>query len=139
MSDNYGVLIKQTAQQMNRAMDTYAHQLGVTGVQLSILDFISRNAHRDVIQHDVELEFNIQRATATVLLQRMVREDLIVRTPSPNDARQKTIALTQRGTELATRAATFINHHQNAIDTHFSPEERQIFRDVLAYFKALNQ
>ncbi|WP_127848776.1 MarR family winged helix-turn-helix transcriptional regulator [Lacticaseibacillus hulanensis] len=136
MAQIYGRKLNQTAHEMNRAIDTFAHTLGTTGVQLSILDFVATTTSAP-IQRDVEREFNIQRPTATVLLQRMVRDGLIVRTPSADDARQKLIELTPRGRELAAHAAKFIGKQQAAVTNHFSTAELATFENVLEYFKGL--
>lgn len=136
MTINFGRLLSQTTREMSRVLDTYAHNYGITGVQLSILDFVG-NVNNAPIQHDVELEFNIQRATATVLLQRMERDGLIVRIHAPTDGRQKLIKLTPRGQELAERAAAHFDAQQHAIEQHFTPEQLSAFQDALNYFKHL--
>lgn len=46
--------------------------MGITQVQMSIIDFIYRNeANRELHQTDVEQEFNIQKSSVTALLQLM--------------------------------------------------------------------
>ncbi|KRM87987.1 MarR family winged helix-turn-helix transcriptional regulator [Lacticaseibacillus thailandensis] len=72
-----GKIIKHATNQMNQSMDQYAKQFGLTGTQMSIIDFIG--THKRVLQRDIEREFNIQRSTATVALQRMERAALIHR------------------------------------------------------------
>lgn len=137
MEEIFGRIINQASHQMGRAMDAYAHQLGITGMQLSVIDYIA-TVDFAPIQHDVELEFNIQRATATVLLQRMERDAIIVRLPSPTDARQKLIKLTDHGQTLARDAAQYIGAQQQAMHDHFSPAEIATFKEVLTYFKDLS-
>ncbi|WP_225350189.1 MarR family transcriptional regulator [Lacticaseibacillus pantheris] len=88
-------------------MDNYAKQFGLTGTQMSILDFIGTRT--DVLQRDIETEFNIQRSTATVTLQRMEKQDLVERHPSPNDSRQKNRHRNQRG-QTATRACVQLHY-----------------------------
>lgn len=69
----------------------------ITGMQGWIIRYLYH--HKDVtdsFQHDLELEFNIRRSTATGLLQRMERDGLIQREPVPYDARCKKIILTQK-------------------------------------------
>ena len=137
MDEIFGRIINQASHEMGRKMDAFAHQLGITGMQLSILDYIA-TTHAAPIQHDVEIEFNIQRATATVLLQRMERADLIVRVPSPTDARQKLIQLTNHGHKLSRDAAQYIGAQQQAMHDRFSPAELATFKEVLTYFKSLS-
>ena len=69
----------------------------VTGMQAWIIHYLYRNRDgQDRFQHDIELEFNIRRSTATGLLQRMERDQLIVRESVPYDARRKKIILTPK-------------------------------------------
>lgn len=91
MASNFGVLIKRAANDQDKAMDAYARQYGLTGVQMSMIDFLGRRSNDVVLQRDIEAEFNIQRSTATVLLQRMERKGLVVRQSAASDARQKQV------------------------------------------------
>ncbi|WP_156314363.1 MarR family winged helix-turn-helix transcriptional regulator [Lacticaseibacillus camelliae] len=95
---NFGMVIKQATNQMNKHMDTYAKQFGLTGSQMSIIDFVGN--HGQVLQRDIEAEFAIQRSTATLTLQRMEKSGLIQRTAAATDARQKAVSLTPKATKL---------------------------------------
>lgn len=132
---DYGKLIKLAANQMNRRMDAYAKQYGLTGTQMSILDFLASHPH--ALQRDIEAEFNIQRSTATVTLQRMEKAELITRVPAA-DARQKEVHLTNKAQELSSDVAAYIAHQQASIVTHFSAEEQATFTAMLQYFIELN-
>ena len=43
---------------------------------MAIIDFITNHANHEVFQRDIEHEFEIQRSTTTVLLQRMEKKAL---------------------------------------------------------------
>ncbi|MBF5067176.1 MarR family transcriptional regulator, partial [Salmonella enterica subsp. enterica serovar Istanbul] len=90
MTDSIGILVKKLNNDLQRYADREAKQMGLTQVQMSIIDFLARNdSHRSLYQTDGEREFNIQKSSATALLQLMERKALIVRTPSKEDARYK--------------------------------------------------
>jgi DNA-binding MarR family transcriptional regulator len=133
---DYGKLIKLAANQMNRRMDAYAKQYGLTGTQMSILDFLAGNPH--ALQRDIEVEFNIQRSTATVTLQRMEKAGLVSRVPAATDARQKEVHLTNKAQALSSAVAAYIAHQQMSLVTHFSEEEQATFTAMLQYFIELN-
>lgn len=133
---DYGKAIKHATNQMNRRMDAYAKQYDLTGTQMSILDFISGQAH--VLQRDIEAEFNIQRSSATVTLQRMEKRGLITRTPSASDARQKEVHLTAKAKQVAAAVASYISEQQAQMIAHFSEAERATFEHMLQYFTDLN-
>jgi DNA-binding MarR family transcriptional regulator len=70
---------------------------GITGMQAWIIGYLYRHREaQDSFQHDLEIEFNVRRSTATGLLQRMERDGLIVREPIASDARRKKITLTPK-------------------------------------------
>lgn len=136
-SPEYGKLIKLATNQMNRCMDAYAKQYGLTGVQMLIIDYVA--GREQVLQRDIETEFNIQRSTATVALQRMEQRGLITRVASAQDARQKVVTLTAKAHDLQADIAAYIAHQQAAMETAFSPEEQATFRRMLQYFIQLNE
>ncbi|MCD2255666.1 MarR family transcriptional regulator [Lactobacillus sp. CC-MHH1034] len=101
MPRTIGIAIKRASNSMQRFTEHQAKKLGLTGVQMSIIDFISREENqRDIFQLDVEQEFNIQKSSATALLKLMEKRELIVRVAAPKDNRFKRIILTPKTREL---------------------------------------
>lgn len=134
---DYGKLLKYATNQMNKGMDAYAKQFDLTGTQMSIIDFIGNQ--QQVLQRDIEAEFNIQRSTATVALQRMEKRGLVVRQPSATDGRQKTVVLTAKAQQLHQVVSQYIAKQQNAMNTAFTPAECETFVHMLQYFIKLNE
>ncbi|WP_225046918.1 MarR family winged helix-turn-helix transcriptional regulator [Lacticaseibacillus kribbianus] len=128
----YGKLLKHAANQMARGMDAYARQFGLTGVQMSIIDYLAD--HPDALQRDIEGEFNIQRSSATLLLQRMERAGLVERRQAASDGRQKTVALTAKAQELQHGVSAYISAQQAAMTEAFTPEELALFVTMLTQF-----
>lgn len=116
MSEQIGILIKNLDNDLQRYSSRQAKQLGITQVQMSIIDFLYRNeATRDLYQTDVEHEFNIQKSSATALLQLMEKKSLIVRAPSPKDSRFKIIVLTAKARQYATQIRQFYDQNDEAL------------------------
>lgn len=134
MASNFGVLIKRAANDQDKAMDAYARQFDLTGVQMSMIDFLGRRSNDIVLQRDIEAEFNIQRSTATVLLQRMERKGLVVRQSAASDARQKQVMLTQKAVELKQHVKDYIDQQQAKIEAQFSEEDLDTFNQVLQFW-----
>ncbi|KRK39873.1 MarR family winged helix-turn-helix transcriptional regulator [Loigolactobacillus bifermentans] len=133
---DYGKLLKHATNQMNKGMDAYAKQFDLTGTQMSIIDFIGNQ--QQVLQRDIEAEFNIQRSTATVALQRMEKRGLVVRQPAATDGRQKTVVLTAKAQQLHQVVSQYIAKQQNAMNAAFTPAECETFVRMLQYFITLN-
>ncbi|MEI5840639.1 MarR family winged helix-turn-helix transcriptional regulator [Lacticaseibacillus rhamnosus] len=114
MTVSLGILVKKLNNDLQRYADREAKQLGLTQVQMSIIDFLARQGtKRPLYQTDVEHEFNIQKSSATALLQLMERKELIVRVPSKQDGRYKAIQLTEKSQKVA----AYIRHFFDQNDT----------------------
>ncbi|AKP67858.1 MarR family winged helix-turn-helix transcriptional regulator [Companilactobacillus ginsenosidimutans] len=102
MDRNFGILIKQAGNVMARDADKYAQTMDLTGMQMSIIDYISNHENdSNIFQKNIENEFNIRRPSATSALKLMEKRDLLVRVPMENDARLKRIILTPKARKLS--------------------------------------
>ena len=72
-------VIKQSSVQIDRERETFANTLGITGVQMTTLDFISNHQNQTVSQHEIEKELDLKRSTVTIMIQRMEKRDLVKR------------------------------------------------------------
>ncbi len=131
-----GRLLKIASNQMTRDLDRFAAQFGLTGTQMSIIDYLSRHPQTEVKQHELEQEFNIQRSTTTVLLQRMEKKGLISRQTSASDSRQKAVALTSAATKLSQAFAGYMAQEEQDLAANFSPAELNLFERFLKFYIA---
>ncbi|MBF7094386.1 winged helix-turn-helix transcriptional regulator [Streptococcus sp. HF-1907] len=134
MTDSYGRLLKQASNQMGRRFDYFAKKNNLTGTQMSVIDFLSRQEKEDYFQRDIEREFNIQRSTTTVLLQRMETKGLISRTVSKKDARQKSVILTDKAKSLAQISQDYLEKENEDLHRRFSVDELNTFKAILDYY-----
>ena len=136
MSEDYGKRIKRAANLMSRSMDAYAGQYGLTGTQMSIIDFLGEAQNHS--QRDIEMEFDIRPSTTTKILQRMEASGLVTIKRDPRDGRQRIIALTAKARGLQTAVRAYINDQQTAMGRRFDQRDLAAFDRVLAYFITLN-
>lgn len=136
MSEDYGKRIKRAANLMSRSMDAYASQYGLTGTQMSIIDFLGEAQNHS--QRDIEMEFDIRPSTTTKILQRMEASGLVAIKRDPRDGRQHIIALTAKARGLQTAVRAYINDQQTAMERRFDQRDLAAFDRVLAYFITLN-
>ncbi len=99
-----GVEIRAVSNRIRRYMDSSAVKKDIddlTGMHGYIIGFLAKHsANQKIFQRDIEQVFSIRRSTASVILQRMERNGLIVRESVPEDARLKCIVLTQKAQAL---------------------------------------
>src|SRR5699024_12572710 len=100
MEKNIGRMVKIASNQLSREFDKFAKPYDLTGTQMSIIDFLSHDWKEEYFQQDIEKEFNIQRSTTTVLLQRMEKKGWIYSHFTQKDPCQKSVRLTQKTKEL---------------------------------------
>ena len=135
--DHFGRLLKQANNNMMRHFDQFAKQFGLTGNQMAVIDFIMNHEEEEISQRDIEHEFNIQRSTTTVLLQRMEKKGLIDRHTSSKDARQKAVALTDKAVKISSACQTYLQAEEEELAQQFSAEEREIFLKILQHYRNL--
>ena len=134
MEKNIGRLVKKASNQLGREFDQFANPFDLTGMQMSIIDFISYGLKEEYFQQDIEKEFNIQRSTTTVLLQRMEKKELIYRQVSQKDARQKSVHLTQKAQDLVAECRSYFQLQEKELEERFSEDEIAIFEKILDYY-----
>ncbi len=116
MNQLLGVLIKKLNNDFQRYSDLEAKKMGITQVQMSIINFLYRHRDQgDLYQTDIEHEFNIQKSSATTLLQLMERKSLITRSASKTDSRYKKILLTKKANRFATRIDQFYQQNNKEL------------------------
>lgn len=105
---------------LQRYASREAKKIGITQVQMNVIDFVYRNEKsRKLYQTDVEREFNIQKSSATALLQLMEKKQLIIRTPSRQDNRLKVITLTSKSQLVVNRIRTFFDQNDEQLKKFF--------------------
>ena len=127
--DHFGRLLKQANNNMMRHFDQFARQYDLTGNQMAI------HANHEVFQRDIEHEFEIQRSTTTVLLQRMEKKGLIERHTSSKDARQKAVVLTDKAVKIASACQSYLRKEEEELAQQFSSEEREVFLKILQHYR----
>ena len=134
MEKNTGRVVKIASNQLSREFDKFAKPYDLTGTQMSIIDFLSHDWKEEYFQQDIEKEFNIQRSTTTVLLQRMEKKELIYRQVSQKDARQKSVHLTQKAQDLVAECRSYFQLQEKELEERFSEDEIAIFEKILDYY-----
>ncbi|WP_367295562.1 MarR family winged helix-turn-helix transcriptional regulator [Levilactobacillus yonginensis] len=95
-----GAWLRDAEHQMNQEMNDFARDYGLTGMQMSVIDYLGRRGDAVTYQVDVEREFHVQRSTASLLVRRMVERDLVKRVVATIDSRKRQLQLTAKGQEL---------------------------------------
>lgn len=128
-------LLKIATNHITQELDTFARQYDMTWMQMSIVDYLSRqDPQTEILQRDIEHEFFIQRSTTTVILQRMEKRQLLSRQSATSDARQKAVHLTEKSRKLEKQINGFMKDHQNKLEANFPKEDIATFEKILKFY-----
>ncbi|WP_349515166.1 MarR family winged helix-turn-helix transcriptional regulator [Leuconostoc suionicum] len=126
-----GKLFKIGQRNLVKDLDKLAVTHGVTGTQLSAIDFIADNKY--VTQKDIEQEFHIKASSVATMIDRMVEKKMVTRVPSEKDKRVNEIHLTASGAKINKIAKQIISSHDEDILRPFSEGERKTIIKFLKY------
>ncbi|UIF29055.1 MarR family transcriptional regulator [Levilactobacillus brevis] len=126
-----GAWLRDAEHQMNFEMNEFARPYGLTGMQMSVIDFLSRRGTAESFQVDVEREFHVQRSTASILIKRMVEHDLVTRVVAANDSRKRQLRLTPRGQALVPMITRHLEQQDAKMVAGLTTTEAQAFRRAL--------
>jgi len=121
-----GRKIKKLHNQISRHitnLPTIVELDGLTGNNGAILSFIAYNEKNNVTQKDVEQAFGITRSTTSTVLSLMEKKGLIQRITNVDDARSKTITVTDKGKEYVDKIRKEILHFETNLMNGFNEEE----------------
>ncbi|MFD1671534.1 MarR family winged helix-turn-helix transcriptional regulator [Agrilactobacillus yilanensis] len=140
MKYSLGVAIKSANNALARDADHFAKKLGLTGVQISVINYINDHENdQDIFQRDLELEFNIRKATASSLVTNMVANDLLLRVPALEDARYKRLLLTPKARQLATKIEAFFEMSEQRLYTLLGAQKQQTYQSLTTISRNFEQ
>lgn len=134
--ENIGRLLRQASNNLTKTLDIAASHHDLTSQQMSIIDFLSKNEGKKIIQADIERELKIRRSTTTTLLQRMEQQSLIIRTSVDSDKRQKVISLTDKSKYLVPIIKKYSTENNEKLLLGFSESEQEV---IIKFLKKVVQ
>ncbi|KRN28049.1 MarR family transcriptional regulator [Liquorilactobacillus mali] len=133
-TENIGRLIKIASNKLTTSLNYYGKQHDLTSTQMSIIDFIMNHPNKEILQSDIEKEFNIKRSTTTNLLKRMESKGLLKKVNSTHDKRQKKIIIADKATNLSNHIAQHLKGQEKLLTKDFDDEEIQL---IISFLKKI--
>lgn len=103
---------------------------GVTAVQFAILSVLQENDGLD--QLTLSKAVGIDRTSGADVIKRLVRNDLVTREPSEDDARANVVRITQAGRTLIKKMQPAMAAAQDKLMSPLNVEEQAVFIDLLS-------
>ena len=104
----------------------------ITRMQAWIIGFLYDHQDEDVFQRDVEEQFEIQRSTATRMLQLMEKRKLIVRQSVASDRRLKKVCLTEKGMQFHQAVIEKAHTIERQLEEGLTEQELEAFFEITA-------
>lgn len=127
--------VKQATTQIERERDSFARSIGITGAQMSVIDFMSNQPGHSCPQSGIEHEFDIKRSTTTTMVQRMEKRGLIERVSAPDDKRQKLVKLLPEAEAMIPKIREYMINDDQKLRKHFSKADITTVERVLAFIQ----
>lgn len=107
----------------------------LTPMQKWVIGYVREHGETDIFQSDIERVFHVTGATATNVLKRMERDDLIVREPVSSDRRKKRIVLTPRAIRISDDVREKIESNEELMKQGLTEQELAVFFSVIDKIK----
>lgn len=130
---NIGREINMFISRINRHINNVVSKYGITGPQAHILNFVhNKSRYSDVMQKDIEKEFDIRRSSTTNALQILEKKGLIVREAVDYDARLKKVILTEEGAKIQKVVKEIIMQSDTAFKETLTQDELEVFTAIIS-------
>ncbi|MDD6728839.1 MAG: MarR family winged helix-turn-helix transcriptional regulator [Eubacteriales bacterium] len=101
--ENLGLEIRVVSNLIYNKMNQLAMEAeNLTVHQCLILQYLSQNSEKEVVQKDIEELFSVRRSTANQMLKTLAERGYIKRTVSREDSRKNVLSATEKGLDAST-------------------------------------
>lgn len=109
-------------------------KFGLTGVQATVINFLSEKNGSSL--QSIADGLQISNATATGIVDRMEKSNLLERTPNPDDRRSYLVFLTNKGNEVSPQLRQSMFEANQDFLSKLSKEEELMLRGLLKRLKS---
>lgn len=127
-----GKYLQMLSRQIKRRMDKSVSEYEITGKQVSILLYIyEESKKRDIYAKDIEVAFDMRRASVTGILQLMEKNGIIKREENNQDARLKKLILTTKAKEARNKLKKEIIQVEKILTKDISKKDLETFITIM--------
>jgi DNA-binding MarR family transcriptional regulator len=130
LQTHYGFLIRILHWCNSNSMDSAMENLELTGSQGHIMAYLA-HAKTPPCPRDLEAVFHLTHPTVSGLLSRLEQKGFVQLRTDPEDRRVKRIYVLEKGLQCHEVMHSTILENEQRIVAGFTPEEQEIFSDLL--------
>lgn len=125
---NYGKMLKIASIRLARDMDEFAQQYGLTGTQMTILNYLSDHNEESISQKDLTDEFAVKGPTMSVIIDRMEKRGIIERVAV---GRNKFIKSTPSAQKYVKAIQEYFKNDNERLVGKFNKKEKEVIKQFL--------
>jgi DNA-binding MarR family transcriptional regulator len=124
---------------LERRSEAFFQPFGLTASKFNILNLLSmKNGQMD--QSELVGQLLVGKSSISIVLNRMVRDNLIRRKPHPNDRRQVVLVITKKGNEIWSKVAPDYEANAREVFGKVPPSHRnQFLQDLKKLHEAISE
>ena len=108
----------------------------VTGTNGWIIKYLYDNRNERICQRDIEKKFSLRRSSVSKMLDSLQEKGYIERVTVPDDARLKSIVLTEKAYELHKSICDEIDRNEQKLTSNLTKEELESFKNITDKIKS---
>ena len=133
MKEEIGKSIICLRNEISRSMELLGVENSLSRAQGTILHYVFyESKNKDVYQKDIEQEFNLRRASASELLQKLENGAYIERISNESDKRLKKILITDKGKLHVEQVRQNIQCMEETLQKNIEDDQLKVFYDVIS-------
>ena len=132
--NDIGLLIKLIDNKIIKDINKNLIRFNLTATQEKVLWIIFRwqDNGKDIFQKDIEKELDLSNPTVTGIVKRLEEKEMITRIPSSQDARYKSLTLTDKGLGIIHECMDFgVNYIEKKLTKNMTEDELNTLRTLL--------
>lgn len=132
--NDIGLLIKLIDNKIVKDVNKNLTRFNLTATQEKVLWIIFRwqDHGKDIFQKDIEKELDLSNPTVTGIVKRLEEKEMITRIPSSQDARYKSLTLTDKGLDIIHECMDFgVNYIEKKLTKNMTEDELNTLKILL--------
>lgn len=129
LDDCMGFITNSASKKLSDDFNRRLLEYGVTRVNWIAIYYIGES--KEISQRELSGKMDVNDSSIARLLDRMEKEDIIVRTKDVQDRRTTRVSLTPKGEQLRTQLIPIATAFQNDVTDGLTAEELIVFKKVL--------
>lgn len=129
-----GYLMGLIKRELDKSKNKDIKEFNITHTQFQIIMFLYHNQDKYIFQKDVEKELEISKATASVMIDRLEKNNFIKRISSEKDSRYKYLMLLPKAFEVQDVVISRCKKGEDKIFKDFTSNERE---EVIVYLERI--